>query len=607
MKKPRDYQTAGATAVWDHIHSKPQENPLVLMPTGSGKSLTMAMLVSGIVQTYHHVNILNLVHVKELVEGNYNELMGLWPTAPAGVYSAGLGRREIRQITYAGIDSIKSALKLLPKIHFVFVDEAHRISDKDQSTYQKTFAALREVNPDLSVIGFTATGYRAGMGMLTDGKLFDEVCFDLSSGPAFVWMLEQKYLLRLVPKNPGVQVDESKVKVRAGEYDETSASAAFRDQDILEQAIDRIIEYGEDRQAWLIFAQSIEDCELIADMLRYKGYPVEAVHSKRGDRDAVIASFRRGELRGIVNQNILTTGFDDPRIDLIAMLRLTRSPGLWVQMLGRGTRPLWVGHIGHNGGPPLYDISTLEGRTASILASPKQNCLVLDFAGNTTRLGPINYPNIPAKKGSKKGKPPVRECPECGTYNHISIKACEECGYVFPVEQKLSAEAGRDELVLDLNSLPPPAPREFGVFKVDQMVAAVQKAKPGKWPTMRVDYFAGVRRFSTWVCPEHPGFPSRKANEWWLAHGGDIPPPETAQAMVDKFNDLTKPHYIRVWVNTKYPEIDAYDFVGNAFQLPPELGGPQGPPADPEDEAAEAERARIDALFEGMDDDDIPF
>lgn len=573
MKKPWDYQEAGATALWNQVHNTPDRNPLVVMPTGSGKSLTMALWTMGMVLTYPHLRILNLTHVKELVDGNYKELLGIWPAAPAGIYSAGLKRKDkYAQITYAGIDSIRSVIHLFGHIDFVIVDEAHRISDNDKSSYQKVFAALRKVNPHLIVIGFTATDYRMGMGKLTEGGLFDDVCFDLSDGPAFVWMLDNYYLLRPVPKNPGVQVDAEHVKIKAGEYDEKSASDAF--QDILEEAVDTIIREGvaQNRQAWMMFCSTGADCNLVADMFTYKGYPVAAVHSSMtGDRDEVLKAFRQGAYRGITNQNILTTGFNDPRIDLIGMLRLTRSPGLWVQMLGRGTRPLWT---------PGYDLSTFEGRRASILASPKQDCLVLDFAGNALRLGPINYPTLPKRKGSKGGDPPVRECPECNTYNHISLKCCEECGYEFPVQIKLKKEASAAELVFDLTKpLPPPPAKEYGVFPVQQMIAASHPGKNGKPPTMKVTYFAGVRSYNVYVCLEHEGFARTKALQWWKGHsaagnGKPTPPPASVAEGLARFEELGKPFNIKVWLNTKYPEIEAFDFMNDRFELPPELGGP---------------------------------
>lgn len=596
--KPREYQVAAADALWGSLHAAPTENPLAVMPTGSGKSLTIAMLIAGLIQVYPWVRILSVVHVKELVAGNHRTLMRYMPTAPAGVYSAGLGRRDTHApITFAGIDSVAGKEKLFGKIDFLLVDEAHRIGDKETSNYQKLIAKLREVNPALVVIGFTATDYRLGMGKLTEGGLFDKVAFDLSSGEAFVWLIRQGYLIKPVPKQPSVQVDSSRVGIQMGEFKDKDAARAFDEQDILEQAVDEIILRGnaEKRRAWLTFAQSIEHTEQLADMFKSKGYAVEAVHSKRSDRDEVLAAFEKGELLGVVNKDILTTGYDNVNIDLMAILRLTNSPGLWVQMLGRGTRPAFV---------PGYDLTTAEGRLASIAASHKQNCLVLDFAGNSERLGPINYPTIPKRRGAGGGPPPSRVCPECGTYNHISLKQCEECGYAFPVEVKLKSKSAEKELVLDLTQpiQPTPAPEKvYGIFGVSQMVAAVHagKAVAGvqKPDSLKIDYFSGVRRFSLWACFDHPagGFPQRRAADWWRMHAPTkgAPVPASVVEALARFPDCRVPKYIKVWLNTKYPEVVAYDFAGTAFQLPPELGGglpdnvigvetPIGPPPTPD-------------------------
>lgn len=566
---PRDYQEAGDEALWQFVHNHPDKNPLVVIPTGGGKSGMMGMFCWRMLAAYPHLRMMNVTHVKELVKGNYEALKTLWPRAPAGIYSAGLGHRETRaQVTFAGIMSVVNRAADFGRIDFLIIDEAHRISETAKTSYRKFIDALRKTNPNLIVVGFTATAFRMGLGCLTEeGGLFDEIAFDLSSGEAFVWMLQNHYLIRPVPRNPGFQLDSSGISVVAGEFHEGQASSAMHDQNILERAVDNLITTAEadGRQSWLIFCQSIEDSEEVADMLRFKGYPVEAVHSKRGDRDEVLEKFKRGELRGVTNKDILTTGFDNPRIDLIAMLRLTRSPGLWVQMLGRGTRPCFA---------PGFDITTWEGRRDAILASHKQTCLVLDYVGNTERLGPINYPRIPKRRGAGSGDPPVRECPACGTYNHISLKCCEECGYEFPVEEKIKEKPSSKDLVLDLSVQPPP--REHAVFEVESMICQHHRGKDGKPDTMRVDYFCGIRRFSTWVCFEHPAksFPRRKAEDWWIGHGGQGPAPLKIADALSVSSDLSLPRFIKVWVNTRYPEIVDYDFRGTRFELPPELGGP---------------------------------
>lgn len=596
-KVPWEFQTAGATALWNFVHEQPSLRPVVVMPTGTGKSMTMALFVMGIKQTYPHVRILNFAHVKELVKGNHDELLEMWPAAPAGIISSGLGRRDtMADIVYAGIGTYQN-ISIKRAFDFIIIDEAHRVSDDEKTGYQKVITREKAKNPNLVVIGFTATDFRQGSGRLSESGIFDAICFDLSSGPAFVWLVDNHYLIRLRSVKTAFSLDESGISVRGGEYVESEASQAFRDQDILERAVDDIIQRGQNRRAWLGFAQSIDDAELLVDMFKYKGYVVEAVHSKRGDRDDVLAKFERGEYRGVINQNVLTTGYDNRNIDLLFFLRLTRVASLWVQMLGRGTRPAWV---------KGFDLSTFEGRRDSILASHKQDCLVLDYARNIDRLGPINYPRIPKRRTKGGGEAPVRTCPVCETDNHISLKFCEECGHEFVVESKIIPQASDAEVVLDLNNLPPPPPVEFGIFRPTKMISATHKAKAGKPPTVRVDYFCGVRRFSVWLCPEHVGFARKKTEDWWKWHGGNVtgPCPATVAELVAAVSKLQMPEHIKVWVNTKYPEIVAYDFIGNKFEMPPELGGRDLETIRAEtaaaDKAAESQTAQIQAVKDSI-------
>jgi DNA repair protein RadD len=635
MKKPRDYQEHANVNLWNFIHSAhaypkallPPEvpsplNPLVVEATGLGKSLNIAMIIRMLLHYYPATRILQTCHVKELVQGNHAELMDFWPMAPAGIYSAGLGVRDLRkQVTFASIMSVAKRAHAFQHIDFLIVDEAHTISDKDTATYAKFIAALRLVNPKLMVIGFTATPFRMTTGLLTDGDMFDEVVYDIGSGETFVWAVEQGYLIRPVPKNPGFELNSDTIGLQGGDFKNNEASDAMHEQDILERAVDLSIRMGveQGRQNWLTFCQSIDDAETVADMFTYKGYPHEAVHSKRDDREEVLARWQAGELIGVTNKDILTTGINNPRIDMITMLRLTRSPGLWVQMVGRGTRPFWVDHVGHNGGPPLYDINTVEGRLNSILASPKQTCLVLDFVGNTKRLGPINYPRLPARRGAGTGGDMVRECPKCQTLCHISLTQCPECGYEYPPPERVTPSASEAAIVESkaIDLMAPMPEREIVVFGVHRMVCAHHQGRNGKPDTMRVDYFCGMRRFSQWVCLAHEegSFPRRKAEEWWTGHSGQVPVPTDIDTAIELASDLVKPKFIKVWVNTKYPEILGTDFRGTRFELPPEIGGPplQEPEPDPMERERKRQEEQVAKAQEHMAsvmvdyDDEIPF
>jgi len=121
----------------------------------------------------------------------------------------------------------------------------------------------------------------------------------------------------------------------------------------------------------------------------------------------------------LTNANVLTTGFDYPDIDLIAMLRPTMSASLYVQMAGRGMRP--KSHTDH--------------------------CLVLDFAGVIQTHGPITAVQPPKKGGSGDGEAPVKVCDSCGELVHISAIACPACGALFPEPVKKSMTLRNDDIM----------------------------------------------------------------------------------------------------------------------------------------------------------------
>ena len=231
-------------------------------------------------------------------------------------------------------------------------------------------------------------------------------------------------------------------------------------------------------------------------------------------------------------------------------MRPTQSTSLWVQIAGRGTRPLYA---------PGFDLSTKEGRLAAIQASKKQNCLLLDFGRNTERLGPINDPVMPRRKGQRKNKKiglaPVKLCEVCGTYNHASITICTSCGNEFPRYVKLAAQSGDAEIIRTSE-----APAQIDPFKVDRVVYGINKKKPHN--SLRATYHCGLRTFREFICLEHVNspFPLSKARSWWRKRT-EVPPPKTVQDAMNFVNDLSTPEEILVWHNKKYPEIMSYNFL----------------------------------------------
>ena len=541
----RDYQAEAVQSIFDYFTSGNKGNPVVALPTGTGKSLVIAEFCRRVLHHWPNQKIMVVTHVKELIEQNAKAMLKVWPTAPVGIYSAGLSSRDTMQsIIFGGVQSIVGAQERFKLRHLMLIDEAHLVSPDAETMYQKVIRNFQVLNPNFKTIGFTATAYRTGQGPIAGtGKLFTDVCYDRTDLKSFNWFIDQGYIVPLIPKRTMTEYDVSNLSIVGGDYSQSQAQKAFDEYGLTYQCCREIIEYASTRKSWLIFASGVEHSEHVAQCLQTLGIHAVAVHSKmnKADRDERIISFKNGSIRCVVNNGVLTTGFDYPGLDCIAMMRATTSTGLWVQMLGRGTRPLYA----------FNPDNTKESRLAAIAASRKHNCLVLDFAGNTRRLGPINDPLIPAErvKGSTPGVAPIKICPKCGVYCHASATRCDNpaCDQVFERQAKLASEASKAELIRS----DAPIVEEF---KVDKVLYTKTQLK-GKPPMMKVSYFCGFDIHKEVLCFEHTGsFARTKARKWWRERSTEEPP-ETVDNALKQQRFLREPRAVKLAVNVKYPEI----------------------------------------------------
>lgn len=551
----RDYQRFAVDSLYKYFMEH-KGNPVIAMPTGTGKSLVIAGFIHELFQKWPTQRVMMLTHVKELIEQNADKLTTVWPAAPVGIYSAGLKSKEANYpITFAGIQSCRKAAALFGHIDIVLVDECHLVSPNENTSYQKFLADLKVLNPKLKVIGLSATAYRLGLGMITDGGIFTDICCDMTTMDGFNWFVDEGYLSPLIPMPTLTKLDDvlDDVKKRGGEFIEKQLQIAVDKAEITEAALRESMEAAHDRSRILVFATGVDHTIHITDMLNSIGETAVCVHSKMsaGQRAAALHAHATGQARWMVNNNVLTTGYDDPEIDCIIMLRPTASPGLWVQMLGRGTRPLYADG---------YNLFTTTGRLEAIAAGDKQNCLVLDFAGNTMRLGPVNDPVLPKKAGKGGGEPPVKFCEThkliqtkdadkvhgCGAYNHTVAKFCCNCGAEFAFQPKIMTTASNNELIK--RNTP-----QVETFKVDKIVYDVHQKKGG-FDSMKVTYHCGLRRFKEWVPAWHESGVKYKGLHWWQDRT-DVPLPDSAAEGVELSDELLVPTHIRVWLNKKYPEV----------------------------------------------------
>ena len=269
----RDYQEFAVTKVMEAL-VQPDCATMVAAPTGVGKSLIIAGVIKRIFDTYptypHRVMV--LTHVKELIEQDHEKLMQYWPQAVAGIYSAGLGQKEMYcPITFAGIASIFRQAEAVGKVDIVLVDECHLIGAKGNGMYLSFLRALKLLNPNLRIVGLTATPYRVGLGLLTDGELFNDICCDMTSLEAFNWFIDQGYLCPLIPQKTRTEFDETGIRTTGGDYNLKDLDNAVNRKDKNTLAVEEIIEKGADRSHWLIFGVSIDHVEKLASLFNDRG------------------------------------------------------------------------------------------------------------------------------------------------------------------------------------------------------------------------------------------------------------------------------------------------------------------------------------------------
>ena len=522
----RPYQRAAIEALYDYF-SASSGNPLVVMPTGTGKSLCIAGFTREAIAAYGDTRVLILTHVKELIQQNFMAMLRAWPEAPAGIYSAGLSRRDIHaQILFAGIQSIHRHARQVQRCDLVLIDEAHLLGRGDSGMYRSFLAQLNEINAGLlKVVGFTATPYRLDSGMLHEGKdrLFTDIAFQVP----VLEMIQQGYLCPVVPKHTSTQLDVGGVGTRGGEFIAKDLEAAVDRDEVTQAAVAEIVQHGEGRGSWLVFCSGVAHARHVRDAIREHGISAETVtgDTPGPERDGILAAFKAGRLRCVTNANVLTTGFDAPGTDLIALLRPTKSVGLYVQMVGRGTR----------------------------LAEGKDDCLVLDFAGNTARHGPIDTVDGRKKEPAGDGDAPIKVCPECQTINHASARRCVGCDHEFPPPAlQVSAQAAANALL---------STQIQAAWCDVTGITYARHEKLGKPASLRVTYECGLARHIEWVCFEHTGFPRDKAVGWWRRRAANLPPPATVDAALEQLGQLRGPIAIQVRPAGQYTEIAAARFV----------------------------------------------
>lgn len=391
MYKLRDYQQQAVTNVIRFFQKK-RDPAMIVLPTGAGKSLVIAELAR-----IAKGRVLVLAHVKELVEQNYEKYKSYGLSA--GIFSASLGKKETDQkAIFGSVQSVARAPNdFFTDFSLLVIDECHRVAEEGSTQYQEVIQKLLERNPKLCILGLTATPYRLGLGWIyeysqtgeikTDKKRFFKQCvYELPLS----FMIKNKYLTTPVKVDiPVTCYDFSELTDKDRAHTAAEVEEILKSQKRLTPLIIKnIIDITErfNRQGVMIFSSSVNHAEEIMSYLPANDSNVVLGDTDLKDRNEIVSDFKKKKFKYLVNVSVLTTGFDAPHVDVIAILRPTESNSLYQQIVGRGLR----------------------------LSNDKKDCYVLDYTG----MGHDIYaPEINDKRPAKDTVPVTIPCPSCGFEN----------------------------------------------------------------------------------------------------------------------------------------------------------------------------------------------
>lgn len=523
---PRWYQSGSVDAIVEYISRSPG-NPCVELPTAAGKSPTMALFIQYVQQQWPGVRVLVLAHVRELIQQNHDKLKEVWPEADAGIYSAGLNRRDTtNSVIFASIQSVKGKALALGAFDFVLVDEAHRIPLAGDGQYRTFIGQVQRINRHARVVGFTATPYRLQGGEVCGAKqILTEIIYRVE----IPRLIDDGYLCKPVVKASENHADMASVRTRNGDYVEGDLDDAFSVESLVNASVDEFERLARDRKAWIIFGAGSKHLLALQRAFEERHgihLPIVTGKTPKAERNRIIDEFKQRKHRGILNINVLSEGFDAPFIDCVGMFRPTKSPGLYYQQVGRGFR----------------------------LHPSKSDFLVLDFADNVAEHGPVDKLRPPSQKSG--GKTPTKVCKVCQTVNLAVARECSECLSIFPPpeERELSVPHATTPNGLEIISTQSNEWAPVGRWEIRR------HEKPGKPPSMRVDYHCGLTRVSEWILFEHGSMARARAVQWWTERGGMRPAPRTIDEALHRQSEIKIPREIVAKWRDRYPEVIGYRY-----------------------------------------------
>ncbi len=530
MFTPAPHQQRATDDIINHLKTKQTKGICVISGAG-GKSIVIGKLAEYVGQ-FPDYRVLVVTHRKELLEQNIKKINH----KSVGLVSASLDSFEYNaQIVVGGIHTIYNKAEQLGKVHLILIDECQKLSNnpQDETMYWKLINSY----PMAKVVGFTALPHRLSDGLLSWGDVCHFTSYEDLLLEGYVTPLSNK-----VCYDP----DLKDVKKIAGEYDQSDfATKCLADPQIIQGSADRCFQVFQQKNLCKMigFAPTVEYAHNIAYALHLAGFKIWSKDGLIGvltgqntkeERKEILRRHKTGEFNALMNVEILTEGYDDIELDMLANWRPTQSLSLHHQMLYRLVRLK---------DPSIWNIPTKEERLAAIANSSKPVAYVLDFAGNLKRLGGLvdtswQYLDGQLIKSTKKKRNKV--CPSCEQLVPIASQQCPSCGYTFlKDEREVNVDENFDSNT-DINAKKNPI-KWYSITDVEYYPDFIS-SKSNKM--LKIYYRCGVYKIPEYVF-------SNQQTLWLRKRGWD------GKSQVD-WKSLNKPKKIQVNTFSKYPKILKY-------------------------------------------------
>jgi DNA repair protein RadD len=394
------------------------KNTLLVAPTGAGKTIMLSAITGRrIAETPKGQPSKGLIlqHRDELVSQNTEKFRKINPTLPVSLYvadSKSWGGRAV----FAMVQTLARNLDTIPKLGTLTVDEAHHATSP---SYRAIINKAREVNPDVAILGVTATPNRGDGTPMRE--VFDNVADQISIGE----LIASGHLVR--PRtfvlDVGVTDDLMQVRKLASDFD-MGQVAKIMDREVVTDQIVKLWANGDAARnlpacrtrPTIVFCSTVAHAHHVAASFREFGHSAAVIHGSMSshDRALVLNDFKRGRVSVLVNVAVLTEGFDYPPTSCVILLRPSSYKSTMTQMVGRGLR--------------VVDANEYPGVV-------KTDCIVLDFGTASLTHGSLEEEaNLDGNPHA--GEAPTKECPNCGGKVPIAVMECPLCGHQWERQEK---------------------------------------------------------------------------------------------------------------------------------------------------------------------------